>query len=557
MAPQKNIKKTHLRLVKSAPDSVTLNTELEHLRHLSGRNKYQTILASANSAALVQAMPPQDLFLLVKELGSADVPELLSMASSEQITLCVDMDCWHADNMDAVDAQFWLQQLQNINETDTMRILDTMDFDLLALLFKKQIYITTGLEALDDDEREEPRLRRDQLYEYEYRDPEQAKWIEALLDLLFSERQGLYLQLMETVRHETELVFEEDVYRDRNGRLADLGFIETHEARKIRAWLNPEEFDPAEFTKNQADFAPENSEVPVPGFALSVTHPRDLLADVMGNSMNDALCQELTYLLNRAMSADQVDIGDSAQVQESLEDVYNYLNIALGFLAGSDVNRATELFEQVYLQSLYRLGFCLTIALQRRARVVQKSPAGSYLDGPDAALITALKHSKPRFYSGVETTTRANERPFRNYSDVKAVSAELGTVEALLPLFGTKGVFNIPAPDELDLDGCIPPQASEVTLSELFLTAIANKILGHDPTPEPIAAAELVTLHHALHTEDNFAELRQQTHAWLESLAPGSGAFAEFCFEIWEHEFYALKPENLQPQYVGGLLIRL
>ncbi|MDD2557425.1 MAG: DUF6178 family protein [Desulfuromonas sp.] len=557
MAPQKNTKKTHLRLVKSAPHSVTLNTELEHLRRLSGRDKYRAIIASTHSAALVQAMPPQDLFLLVKELGEADVPELLSMASSEQITLFVDMDCWHEDSMDAVDAQFWLQQLQSMSNEDTLRLIDGMDFDLLALLFKKQLHITSGLEALDDDEREEPRLRRDQLYEYEYRDPEQAKWIEALLDLLFSERQSLYLQVMETVRHETELVFEEEVYRDRNGRMADLGFIETYEARELRAWLDPKEFDPAAFTKDQADFAPEYSGVPVPGFALTVTHPRDLLADVMGNSMNDALCQELTYLLNRAMSADQVDIGDSTQVQESLEDVYNYLNIALGYLAGSDVSRATEMFEQVYLQSLYRLGFNLTAALQRRARIVSQSPAGVYLDGPDAALIAALKHPKPRFYSGVETTTRADERPFRNYSDVKAVSAELGTIEALLPLFGAKGVFNIPAPDELDLDGCIPPQASEVTLSELFLTAIANKILGHDPTPEPIPAAELETLHQALHADANFADLRQQTHAWLESLAPGSGAFAEFCFEIFEHEFYALKSENLQPQYVGGLLIRL
>lgn len=557
MATQKDTKKSHLQLVKPAPHSVTLKTELEHLHRLSGRDKYRAIIASAHSAALVQAMPPQDLFLLIKELGAADVPELLSMASSEQITLCIDMDCWHEDSMNPVDAQFWLQQLQVMDDTDALRIIDGMDFDLLVLLFKKQLHIISGLEALDDDEREEPRLRRDQLYEYEYRDPEQAKWIESLLDLLFSERQSLYLQMMETVRHETELVFEEEVYRDRNGRLADLGFIETYEARQLRAWLDPHSFDPAEFGKNQADFAPESSGVPVPGFVLTVTHPRDLLADVMGNSMNDALRQELTYLLNRAMSADQVDVGVAAEVQESLEDVFNYLNIALGFLAGTDVNRATELFEQVYLQSLYRLGFSLTAALQRRAHIVRESPAGPYLDGPNAALIAALEQPKPRFYSGVESVTRADERPFRNYRDVEAVSTELSSVEALLPLFGAKGVFNIPAPDELDLDGCIPPQASEVTLSELFLTAIANKILGHEPTPEPIAAAELETLHQALHADANFAELRQQTYTWLESLAPGSGAFAEFCFEIWEHEFYALKPENLQPQYVGGLLIRL
>lgn len=557
MSAQDRSGKKHLRLVKPSKSSIALKTELDKLRTLSGRAKYKAILESPQSRALVQTMPAQDLFLLVKELGPADVSDLLSMASGVQVTLCVDMDCWRADTMDADEALFWLQHLHQMDNDDTLRLVDELDFDMLVLLVKKQLRIVRGLEALDDDELEEPRLRRDQLYECEFRDTEQAKWLEGLLELLFSERQSVYLQLMEAVRHETDITFEEAVFQDRIARLSDFGFIETHEALKIRAWLDPEHFDPAAHLKNQATFTPEYSGVSLPGFVMTVARPRDLLADVMSNSLNDALWQELTYLLNRAMSADQVDIGAVTEVQESLEDVYNYLNIALGYLAGSDVGRATELFEQVYLQSLYRLGFSLTIALKRRARIVLKSPAGPYLDGPDAALVAALNQPKPRFYSGVETTTRADERPFRNYGEVKAVSVELETVEALLPLFGSAGIFNIPAPEELELEGCIPPQASEVTLSELFLTAIANKILEHDPTPEPIPAAELETLHQALHAEANFDALRHQTKEWLVSLAPGSGAFVEFCFDLWEHEFYALKPENLKPQYIGGLLIRL
>ncbi|MFO7830659.1 MAG: DUF6178 family protein [Desulfuromonadaceae bacterium] len=557
MSQQDKAGKKHLRLVKSEARAVALKTELDTLRILNGKAKYKAILSSRNSRALVQAMPAQDLFLLVKELGAVDVPELLSMASGVQITLCVDMDCWRNDTMDPDGAQFWLQQLHQIDSDDTLRIVDELDFDMLVLLVKKQLQVVRGLEALDNDELEEPRLRPDQLYECEYRDPEQAKWLEKLLELLFSERQSVYLQLMEAVRHETDLVFEEEVFHDRIARLSDFGFIETHEALKIRAWLDPQDFDPATYLKDQSVFTPEYSGLSLPGFVMTVAQPRDLLADVMSNSLNEALWQELTYLLNRAMSADQVDVGDASEVQESLEDVYNYLNIALGYLAGTDVGRAIEMFEEVYLQALYRLGFSLTTALSRRARVVLKSPAGPYLDGPDASLIAALNQPKPRFYSGVETTTRADERPFRNYSDVKAVSTELDAVEALLPLFGSEGLFNIPAPDELDLDGCIPPQASEVTLSELFLTSIANKILGHDPTPEPIPAAELETLHQALHAEANFDALRHQTRDWLVSLAPGSGSFVEFCFDLWKHEFYTLKPDNLKPQYVGGLLIRL
>lgn len=557
MSEQNRAEKKHLRLVKSTSRSASLKKELDLLRTLQGRKKYKAILASSDSRTLVQEMPAQDLFMLVKELGVSDVPELLSMASGVQVTLCVDMDCWSGDNMDPDQALFWLQQLHQLDSEDTLRLVDEMDFDLLVLLVKKQLRVVRGLEALDDDELEEPRMRRDQLYECEYRDPEQTKWLEALLELLFSERQSVYLHLMESVRHETDLAFEEEVFQDRIARLSDFGFIETHEALKIRAWIDPQHFDPQDFIKDQSVFTPEYSGLSLPGFVVMVAQPRDLLAEVMSHSMNDALSQELTYLLNRAMSADQVDLGASEEVQESLEDVYNYLNIALGCLTGTDVGRAIEIFESVYLQALYQLGFSLTLALQHRARAVLQSPAGPYLDGPDAALIAALNQAKPRFYSGVESTVRADERAFRNYADVKAVSTELEAVESLLPLFGRDGLFNIPSPAELELEGCIPPQASEVTLSELFLTAIANKILGYEPTPDPIPAAELETLHQALHAEANFEDLRHQTKEWLVSLAPGSGTFVEFCFDLWEHEFYCLKPENLQPQYIGGLLIRL
>src|SRR5690554_6470700 len=159
MSAQDRSGKKHLRLVKPSKSSIALKTELDKLRTLSGRAKYKAILESPESRALVQTMPAQDLFLLVKELGPADVSDLLSMASGVQVTLCVDMDCWCGDTMDADEALFWLQHLHQMDNDDTLRLVDELDFDMLVLLVKKQLRIVRGLEALDDDELEEPRLR--------------------------------------------------------------------------------------------------------------------------------------------------------------------------------------------------------------------------------------------------------------------------------------------------------------------------------------------------------------------------------------------------------------
>jgi hypothetical protein len=50
--------------------------------------------------------------------------------------------------------------------------------------------------------------------------------------------------------------------------------------------------------------------------------------------------------------------------------------------------------------------------------------------------------------------------------------------------------------------------------------------------------------------------LQETTAGWLESLENGGGNFADFCLEIWAEEFCPLKPDGLDPEYVGGLLIR-
>ncbi|MBN2646001.1 MAG: hypothetical protein JXR59_11090 [Desulfuromonadaceae bacterium] len=551
------IKHTDMTATPSTkPQMNTVAQQLDALRTLTPRQKYKQLLNATHPEQLVQAMPPQDLFLLIKELGAADVPELVGLASADQLTCFIDMDGWRDEQLDTDQARQWLGLILEQEESDQLRLIDEMDFDLLVLVLKKQLEIVRGLEALDDDELEQPRLRRDQLYECLYQDEQQAKALETLQELLFRERREFYLMLMEAVRHELELALEEHVFQHRNGRLADLGFDNSVQARQLRSWLDPATFNAQDFRKQARFFtAPQTS---APGFVLTVARPRDLLADVIGNSLTPELCQELSFLLNRAMSADGVDFGDPQQVQQSLEDVYHLLNIALGFLAGQDIDQATQLFEQVYLQALYRLGFSLLLRLSRRARQIRQSAIGPYLDGPDAALIDALDRDMPRCYAGVAEPLRGGDRPFQCRADVDAVDRELACIEALRQLFEGGGLFSLPQPDDLDLRGCQPALASEVTLSELFLTAVANQVMGRPFAPAPLALNELPELHRRLTDSPGaFAAWQEQSRQLCEQQAPGSAAFVDFCFNILQQEFCALEPADLKPEFVGGFLLRL
>jgi hypothetical protein len=258
------------------------------------------------------------------------------------------------------------------------------------------------------------------------------------------------------------------------------------------------------------------------------------------------------------MMADRIDVGDVGQVQEALSQVCHTLELALEHLCGSDVEKARRLFAETYLLPLYQLGFSLTLLLQRRVRKVLRSAIGPYLDPAFQAMAEALERKKPRFFEGLERPERGGERPFQSLADLRLTEEWLAQLEAQQGLFSSRLPFTLPPPDALDLSGCLPGQAADVTLSDFFLTALANRLLGRTFAPQPIAQQELPALHGRLCAAGRLADgLREETIAWLEALEPGAGAFGAYALQRWEEEFCPLPAQGLRPGMLGGLLVRL
>ena len=51
--------------------------------------------------------------------------------------------------------------------------------------------------------------------------------------------------------------------------------------------------------------------------------------------------------------------------------------------------------------------------------------------------------------------------------------------------------------------------------------------------------------------------LRDESVKWLESLMPGGGDFATYCLDVWEEEFCSIGFEDIDPRFVGGLIVQL
>ncbi|HKK00585.1 MAG TPA: DUF6178 family protein, partial [Desulfuromonadales bacterium] len=233
-------------------------------------------------------------------------------------------------------------------------------------------------------------------------------------------------------------------------------------------------------------------------------------------------------------------------------------NLALEYFAESDVVAAREMLMSCYMEHLFRVGFSVTLQLQRRAGQIASCPIAPYLDGPFRALVEALRRRKPCFFRGIESADQGGERPFATLREVRMTEQWLDRLDVQRQLFIEAFPFAPASPESFELEGCIPDTGADLALSDVFLTALANRILGRTFDPVPIPSEELVALHGRISVDGHLdADLRRETVAWLDSLVAGAGVFGDYCLDVWEEEFCAIPPDELDPRYLGGLIVRL
>jgi Family of unknown function (DUF6178) len=542
------------RITSKEFNALSANERLDIIRRVSGRQKYNLLIEANDAEALVQRMAAHEVYLLIKELGYEDAGELVPMTDVGQFTTFLDLDCWRGDLFDGAAVLNWLTLLFEGGEAKVMQAFRELDFELLVLMIKKQINVLHGPEDIDDDDVRIEAMHRDCGFEIEYRDGENAKLVGAVLDILLRADNEFYQHLLESVRWEQESLLEEEVYQSRRGRLLDRGFPDPFEALAVYAWLDPARFVP-EQNRKVGILPGENVEPP--GFYLTAARPKDLLAEVLSGGIREDVAWELTYLVNKVVIADRIDVGDVLQMQGVTEDVYRYLNLALEHLSGGDLLKATGLLDEVYLERLFRFGFSLTLEFKPRAEKVRVSPVGPYLDGPFRALVDALVGKKPRFFEGIAEENRGGTRPFATLRDLRLADEWLSRLEVQVFLFDGRLGFDLPTSENLELSGCFPADAEDLALSDFFLTALGNRILGREFMPIPIPEQELAKLHGCVCREGKLAaDLRRETVQWLETVTAGAGAFGDYCLDLWGEAFCQVAVADIDPRYGCGLIVR-
>ncbi|ACL66044.1 conserved hypothetical protein [Anaeromyxobacter dehalogenans 2CP-1] len=459
-----------------------------------GKRRLDLVLEARDPQALVRALPADELYFTIRDIGLGDAALLVQLASPEQFKTFLDLDAWRGGAFEPRRALPWLRVARAGAHLDPKaaarwtRKLDALDREVLYLVLRDALHLH-DLEEDPDPELVSDRFMRTPegrfVVEFQVEGTEYLA-VRGLLDDFYARDAFQATRLLSALRGELPSELEETALRWRTGRLADLGFPSLEEAlswfaRPPRAPARPAGPPPAR----------------PPGFLLATLgggSAMDRAAAALPAGEREVLEREIVAAANAVLVADQVDPSDLQAVRGAFAAARAMLELGLARLAGADPDRAAQVLAETPVKRLFQEGFGRVLELKWRAeRLLAGGGAGSraapLLDAPLGEAVASLAAKRPRYFPGLEaprdewgTMSAAAHEPrrFLAAAELDRTAAALDLAEGLAGLAQALGLAGGRA------EGPLAPR-----LSTLYLTALANERLGRAFRPDPVARAEL------------------------------------------------------------------
>ncbi|MCH8157712.1 MAG: hypothetical protein IID18_08185 [Nitrospinae bacterium] len=329
----------HPRRVEETLSRMSVEDQIRCAIQLRGKQMQDFITLSPKANEVIRGLPPEEVYLLVKEVGFGDALPVLALMTEHQLQYGFDLEWWHKDRFLPERALEWIDILDQCGDSHIMEWFETEDFEqkvvLLQALIKvyKQDEMTDSYEGVEDLEHFTP----DGVYDIFFKASE-SKPLKATLMLLRHEDQALFYALLEAVIWYPVTQTVEKAYRSRLSRTSERGIFDFEEAFEIYSRMDPESLKAS--VPELSDFAYSEQLNIAPKFPLtsveSVPFFKDSVSLLENPERIDTLCWELIYLANKVMVADQEDPSDLEVRKETLRKALGYVNIGLELGASGD-----------------------------------------------------------------------------------------------------------------------------------------------------------------------------------------------------------------------------
>ncbi|MBW2205201.1 MAG: hypothetical protein JRF52_14330, partial [Deltaproteobacteria bacterium] len=397
---------------------------LEDLYTLPGTEVMDRILDYPDPPGLIKGLPSEDFFWLLKKIGE-DSMQLLKLASLRQWQHLLDLELWEKDRLDMTNSFLWLQRLQR---SDPERLAKWLfnDGQAMAYLY---LFRNVRVELRDENEAydlEKGFITLDGLFYIKVLKEEQTETVEGIIRTMAGEDLLKFHSLLTGLAGVLPADLEEDMYRLRNVRIAEHGFLPREEALIVYAPLDPEAIaqkDSPEMVnpvpdKDSLDLAPYTPFY----FSKSQNLLTKSASRIADPGLLDRIRLEFAGLCNQILSADGLVIDDIDVLKKTGHKAAGYLNLCLEEMCGKDIRAAEELLRNNSLISLFRTGFGLAQKLKWEAERWLKqswfdhnSMGYSFWGDEWGNTLAGLMKKRPKYYCGPE-----REGEYRDFEQASA-----------------------------------------------------------------------------------------------------------------------------------------
>ncbi len=391
---------------------------------------------SHQAQALVQALPPQEVWLTIQTAGGADALALFQHTSVEQVQFCLDVECWGKDRWLSAPTFEWLRVIVACGEAKMIEFFESIDEQLLGLLMKRwvNVYVREQDEDVFDAipwPRKDPPVTLDGAIYFQVEDAEIDQWLRPMLETYWKHDPDGLRHLLLSLLGLSPSEQEEIAYQIRSRRLAEEGFPEWEEA--MGAYRRVPLDDLSTLPRRPAR-ATRTDDLPHLAFALIPIRDTTLLLKEalaqLDPALREAIGVELARLANRILIADGHAISLD-HTRHSLQKVIGYVNVGLEQASGQDVARAATLLEAYWLTGLFQLGFSRLMRLAEASRGWMAKHPASDDDDPSSERAIAVERIRaaswkwPKYYVGPYAPDGILHRDFQTLEEVSTVECAM------------------------------------------------------------------------------------------------------------------------------------
>lgn len=527
---------------EQALSALSFETQLACILQVPWKERMSVIMQSPAARELVQALPAEEVFWMIKQRGIEDSLPVIARTTHEQFQYLIDIDCWHRDQLVPDACLAWYRVLGRCNQAKVLEWFEQADDCLLVSAFKQFLHVHKIEEESDISEEYDamPPCTIDGINYLRFSSEDAQLVLLPLLRVLHSHDVGRFQSLIEGIIWDPRAEVEDEALHWRQNRTAENGFPCFDEALGLYGPLSEYELlqlVPAAPVVTGGIAPRQPAELRV-RYALAGDRLPAFLRAALGLHDDSLRLEEFEQLLvttaNKVMIADCMEVRDLDDVRRAMRKTSGCISIALEHLSAGDTAAAAPLLAQHHPQLLFRFGVHMVGALAARMRRHQgriwtgnASRFTCFYGSPLADTGLGLVRSRPLFYEGLVSPGSSLYRDFESCADIEAATSAVDRLIAADCLLFERAGLDITVLEAAYVKSGTISDPAEITMPALLATLLIAHSLELDARAPLLSKADLPALAQRLSNSARgdmaagFELFCEQACAWArEELAP-------------------------------------